>query len=116
MVEHVITSVLHSKSEDAMRRSREVANNRIQPDELIHKTFRRFSGGAEKIEHEFYRIGDYFDRIEVACDPQVDPLSITLVFHVRKDADPYWRDIVVAVLRSISEETGASIRSVSPSS
>lgn len=98
-----------------MRRSEEFAKRRLNISETIEKIFRYFPDGVEKLEHRTYRLCDYFDRIELHKDIPERPRSLALVFHTHQDADPYWKDLVVAAVRCISEATGAAIRSISQS-
>lgn len=115
MDRRTITCIIQCESEDALRRSQEFTKERIALDEAIHKTFRTYPGGVERLEHRSYRLGDYFDRIELQSDVAGGPFSFALVFHTHQDVDSYWKDLVVAALRRISEATGAKIHSITQS-
>lgn len=113
MDRRTITCVIQCPSEDSLRRSQEFAKNRINLTEVIYKTFRYYPEDVETLEQRSYRLSDYFDRIEVWNDVTEDPLSFALVFHTHKEVDPYWKDLIVSALHSMSKATGASIRSLS---
>ena len=110
----IVTSIITCKTEDILRQARELAQLRSHPDDVVLDEFTRFVHGVEKVEHTASRIGDYFDSIDVR-DVNTGDLSFAVVFQPKLES--HWRPLMVAVLRSISEQTaGVTITSVSQSS
>lgn len=84
-------------------------------DGTVTKTFQYLSDGVETRRSEAYRLGNYFDRIDVK--EAKDGSSLTLTFWVRPSADSLWKDLVMAILRSIRDSVGAfSVEFAQPSS
>lgn len=111
-----MTCDIRCNSPETLRHSQELARQRIRLDRIIEKTFRSFPGGVEKRIHKEYRLGDYFDSIELTdADSRGESPSFKVIFHVHGSVDSFWKDLVVTVLRSISDEAGASLGHISQS-
>lgn len=88
-----------------------------QIQELLHKrtsldavqVFMRTSspGGVRKTEEIPYRIGDYFQHIEIS-PLENDAAALRIMFHRRPDAGRLWKDLMVKILRS-AQEAGANV-------
>jgi hypothetical protein len=77
----------------------------VDLDHTITRTFEYLPGETEK---RIYRLGDYFDSIDLLHDELNSRLKVT--FRVRQDVDSRWKDLVMAVLRSIGNRfSGISI-------
>jgi hypothetical protein len=110
-----MTYLIRCDSTETLRHAIRVAKVRIHRDEEITRTFRTFPGGIERRQIASYRIGDYFDRIDLIQN-ESDPLSFELVFHVHQGVDSTWKALIVSVLRSINDDLpGISVKSI-PSS
>lgn len=96
-----VTYIIRSKSPDASLKAKEAARSVIGPDEEITRTFMARPSGVELREVRSFRIGDYFDKIALG---NVDSLTFTLSFQVSQRADRFWKDILIAVLKAISDK------------
>jgi hypothetical protein len=93
-----------------LRRSEESARTRIDPNDVVFRAVRHFPGGAERRTTETYRLGDYFERIELHPDTSPSQLSFRLVFYIREGVDSHWKHVMMSVLRSIVEDlSGVSV-------
>ena len=99
-----VTCVLECKSAEILRQAKELASKRIDLGEIVPRTLRYFPKGVEKRIVESYRLGDYFEKIELA-DEATDDLSFKLIFHPRQGVTSYWKDLMMAVLKSISDSS-----------
>src|SRR5207245_6093981 len=50
-------------------------------------------------ESDVYRLGDYFESVELLPDEPNNKLSLT--FHARQGVDSHWKFLIATVLRSI---------------
>jgi len=74
----------------------EAATKEVSSDHVVTRTFHFLSAGAEK---EAYRLGDYFESVEVLLDEPNNDLKLT--FHTRQGVDSHWKFLISTVLRSI---------------
>ena len=85
-----------------MQRALNLAGDLIRPDEVIHRTFLTFPRGIEQRNVRSFRLGDYFDNVELS-EIDDDQSSFLIVFHVSQGVESYWKDLVSAILRTISD-------------
>jgi hypothetical protein len=93
----VICSI-ESQAADTLRFLQEQAFNRVRLDRVIPKTTSTFYGGTEKKTTKEYLLGDFFDSITIASETD---LEFKVIFDVKPNAQPFWKDLVIAVLHSI---------------
>jgi hypothetical protein len=99
-----VTCSVRCNSAETLRQAMELARTCIHPDNEIVKTFRTFPAGVERREVRAFRLGDYFDGIQLIREESDGPLSFRLIFRVSQSVrDNYWKDLLVAVLRSVSD-------------
>jgi hypothetical protein len=80
----------------------------LRETDLDHTITRTLEHGPGEIERQTYRLGDYFDSIRMQQDEPHGSLEI--VFHIRQDVDSRWKDLMMAVLRSLNKSfAGISI-------
>lgn len=111
IVQPLVSFQVSSSSPDELRAAEELAKSKIDLNSVVIDVARHRRGGAERIVERTFRLGDCFSEIEIISTPaKADSAeSFKIVFHVRDDADHYWKDIIVRILRSI-RESGASVR------
>jgi hypothetical protein len=95
---HEITCTISCASRGTLRPLREMA---ARETDLDHTITRTLEYGPGDIERQTYRLGDYFDNIQMQQDEPHGRLEI--VFHVRQDVDSHWKDLVMAILRSLNK-------------
>lgn len=95
-----VTCLVRSESPEELRAAERVAAEKSSLDRVITDVVHRFPRGVEQREEVKYRLGDYFDGIQVLRAP-ANAKSFKIVFRVRQDAGRFWRDLMVDVLRSI---------------
>lgn len=95
-----IVCVVRCASADALRAAIEIAERLNHPDSEITRIFVTMPGGGE--EKRDFRIGDYFDRIELMYSGSSDA-SFSLTFHIRGGVDSSWKAVLVAALQAIRE-------------
>lgn len=114
MNELAVMFVIACESTEILRQVEESARDRIGLENSITKVFRHYAGGVEKRVSHIYKLGDYFGEIELRADEWNDVPSLKIIFHIRKGVDSYWKDLAMAVLRSIMEGlAGVSLTSIS---
>lgn len=100
-----ITCAINCASMGMLRPLQETA---VRETDLDHTITRTLEYGPGDIERHTYRLGDYFDDIQMKQDEPHCRLEIT--FHIRQDVDSHWKDLVMAVLRSLNKSfSGISI-------
>ena len=99
-----IVCIIRGQTPDVMRAGKALARNESALDRV--STVASFSspGGVDRIVEHSYRIGDYFENIEVGALTD-DCRSFEIIFHVRPDAGRYWKDLLVGIL-SVLERAG----------
>lgn len=109
MTANVLTCVVSCKTADALRRSEDFARSEINLDRTIQRTFVSSPGGVETHALRSFRLGDFFESIQV--EPHnPDAVSFKLVFHPAQNASSYWKALALAVLRQIGTgEPGISV-------
>lgn len=107
-----IAGIVRGESAEIVRKATEVARHVTRPDEEITRTLRTYPGGNERLEIRAFRLGDYFDKIELLPDESGDASSFKLVFQIRQGVDSSWKPLLVAVLRAISEGVPGAITSI----
>lgn len=105
-----IIYVITGSTPESARAAGAVAKIESAPDAVSTFVSRAFPGGVEKRMEERFRIGDYFDFIEVS-DVAGDPLSCRIEFHVREDVDSFWKALIDRVLLRVRNAGG--VRSIS---
>ena len=96
-----LTCLVRCPSVDVLLRTKELAQRRINPNEMIERTLLAFPGGVEQRETSYHVVGDYFDSIDLINN---DELSFELVFHIKEDVTSFWKDMILRMLRSIGAE------------
>jgi len=92
-----ITSVIDCKSPETMRELEKVAVKEIGPNHTIIRTMKSGHGEPERM---VYRLGDYFENIELQHE---ESNRLILTFHARHDVDSRWKDLLMAVLRALGK-------------
>jgi len=95
-----LTYVIRCNSAYSSQKTREVLESVIRPEVEVTRTFFTCPGGVERREIRAFRIADYFDSIDIHF---IDQLNFYLSFQVIKSADRFWKDLVVSVIRSITD-------------
>lgn len=98
-----IASIVRGDSTETLRKATAIAREMTRLDEEITRTFITSPGGIERREVRAFRLGDYFDRIELLPSESDNSASFTLTFRIRHGVDSSWKALLVAVLRTISE-------------
>jgi len=112
----VATCVITCESLETLRKLRELLNEYTDLNRTFTRTTRCFPDGVEKRITTSCRLGDYFDRIEWCRNESSADLSCNLVFYIRQRDDSYWKNLIVAVLRSISDGlVGVSVKLITQS-
>ena len=93
-----ITCIIDCKSGEMLRRLEEMAAKEIDLDHIVTRTVEYEPG---ETEIRAYRLGDYFDSIGLL---EEESNHIKLIFQVRKNADSRWKDLIMAVLRSLGKQ------------
>jgi hypothetical protein len=108
-----VTCVVTCKSAEILRRSAVLAKRWTDHNETVIQTIRRFPGGVEETVVYNYRLGDYFDSIELQPGTMDEAFSFQLVFRLRRGVESGWQYLVMAVLRAITDAMpGASVTSI----
>lgn len=76
-------------------------SSRIDLDRVWTDTVRVAADGVEQARPVHHRLGDYFTAIRVLPDPQANRASFRLVFHKRREAGRFWKDLMVNILQEI---------------
>lgn len=108
----LITCAIRCDSAESLRTATEFAQHRVRPDEEITRTHVTFPGGVERREVRAFRLGDYFDTIELLSGSSGE--SFTLTFHVNPGAGADWKYLIVSVLRELNESARGVSASVVP--
>jgi len=88
------------------------AKERISLDDEVARVWQSFPDGVERRTTKYYRLGDYFDSIEL-IHSQSEILSLKLIFYPKEGVSTYWKALLMGVLRSISKGlNGASVTSI----
>jgi hypothetical protein len=90
-----VDCLINCPSQEMLRQLEAVTEEAINLDRIITRTL--VQGG--ETEKRLYRLGDYFDSIELTHDEPHNRVRLT--FHARKDVDSHWKGLLMAVLRSI---------------
>ena len=87
---------------------RQLGEAALRETDLDQTITRTLVYGPGEVEKHTYRLGDYFDSIELLSDEPNSRLKMT--FHIRQDVDSHWKDLLMAVLRSLGKRcSGISI-------
>src|SRR5262249_46953647 len=112
-----ITCVVSCESPERLRLAEELARKTVALGNVFTDVARAFPDGVEVRITREHKLGDYFEEIQVLSDYAQDPTSFRLVFRPRKDANRYWRDLLVNILQSIHDSVeGVLIKSVTQQS
>jgi hypothetical protein len=91
-----------------LQKAESIARSEAEPDKVIRDVARTTPGGAEKLVTTTYRIGDYFQSVQVCPDERN---AFRIVFYPRPNAGRYWKDLMAGVLRAIRDSAeGVSIK------
>lgn len=91
-----ITCEIKCASTEMLRQLEETAARETNLDHTVTRTLEH---GPGEVERHTYRLGDYFDSIELRQDEPNGRLQ--LIFHLREAVDSRWKDLLMSVLRSI---------------
>jgi hypothetical protein len=112
-----IVCVISCESAGILRAVVELAIKKVSLDNVFTSVKRATPGGVDTRIVEDHRLGDYFEEIQIVEGSGDSPWSFRLVFHPRKDANRYWRDLLVNILQSIKDSSGGvAVRSVTKTS
>jgi hypothetical protein len=111
-----ITGIARCESAETLRTAIELAERVIHPNTEIVKTILTLPGGVEKREKRAFRLGDYFNEIELLPNEADAPPSFVLVFHIREGVTSFWKDLLMTVLHEISENVSGVKTSIVPGS
>jgi hypothetical protein len=78
-------------------------SGRIDPDRVLPETVRAFPNGAEHVQVEQHRLGDYFADLRLLPADPDSPSSFRLVFRLRPGAGRFWKDLMVSILQEIEQ-------------
>lgn len=98
-----ITYVVSSESSEKLRNARQLAVGSASPERL----FTDIATAKDKTILYHHRLGDYFSEVNITDS---GPTSFQLDFVPCQNADRYWKDLVVKILKSI-KDSGVSVRS-----
>jgi len=106
----VITYVISGPTAGTVRAAREIAVKQIAPDKVGVDVYESMPNGITKTRQRPFLVKDYFSNIDVlSCENDgTDNPAFKIVFHVRKDAGSFWKDVISRVLKSV-EELGAVV-------
>jgi hypothetical protein len=91
-----------------LQKAESVARSEAEPDRVLKDAARTTPGGVENIVTTYYRVGDYFQSVQVFPDEQN---AFRIVFYPRPNAGRYWKDLMANVLRAVRDSAeGVSIR------
>lgn len=97
-----IVCVISGPTPEMLRAGEHLARTESALDRVSTVVSFSFPGGVERRVERSYRIGDYFDRIEIG-NLMSEGRSFEMVFHVRPDAGRYWKDLIVGILRDMEQ-------------
>ena len=80
---------------------RQLEESAVKETDLNHTIARTFEYSPGQTEKRIYRLGDYFDSIELLHDEPNKTLRLT--FHAREGVDSRWKDLLMAVLRALGK-------------
>jgi hypothetical protein len=107
-----IICVFAGRSRNTLRQAELLAQKEIDLNKTVEDIVISYPDGVEQRTTEYYRLGDYFDRIQILDHPD-DSQFFELVFHPRLDAGKYWKDLVEITIVSIGKSApGVWIASV----
>jgi hypothetical protein len=92
-----------SSSEDCRRLQRWLPGQ-ITPEAVFVDEVRAFPGGIETRCPEPYRLGDFFESIQMLPAAEQTPTSFRLLFHRRPAAQRFWKDLMVRILQKVRDE------------
>lgn len=108
-----IIYIITGRTPESARAAVAAAKSESAPDVVSIFASRAFPGGIEERLEERYRIGDYFDDIEIS-GVSGDPLSCQIIFRVREGVDSFWKALIDRVLSRVRSAAGVSIRFMTP--
>lgn len=97
---YIVTWTITAKTLEQASNAHEIAKNESEPDRVVTFIVRAFPNGIEKRYEEKYRIGDYFDKIEIS---DVTDNSFEIAFYVREGVISKWKDLSVGLLSKMRE-------------
>jgi hypothetical protein len=98
-----VQAPITSSSREDSQKLQKTLRRQIGPDAKTIDT-RVSSAGTEKMRH---RIGDYFH--EIVIFSQENSNQFRLVFQRRPEAEPFWKDIMVRIVRALETDSGATV-------
>lgn len=104
-----VVCVIASEAPEVLHAVEEMARVKSAPDNVSVAVGRAFPGGVEERVERRYRVSDYFESVEIT--ENAADASFTIVFHVRRGVDGYWKDLIAHILMDV-EQAGASVKSV----
>jgi hypothetical protein len=95
-----ITCLVRCESAESLRAATEVVERLNQPDTVIPKTFITLPGEREE---RLFRMGDYFDKIELKPSESGDSASFSLLMYIGESASSFWKDLLMEALQTLRE-------------
>jgi hypothetical protein len=89
--------------EDCQRLQRWLPDE-IAPEAVYVDEVRAFPGGIETRFREPYRLGDYFESVQVLPSTERKPTSFHLLFRRWPTAPRFWKDLMVRILQKVRDE------------
>jgi hypothetical protein len=111
-----ITGIARCESAETLRKVIEFAECVTHPNTEIVKTIITRPGGVERREVRAFRLGDYFDKIDLLPNESDSSASLSLIFHIREGVTSFWKDMVVSLLQEISGNVPGVKTSIVPGS
>lgn len=105
---------LRFDSQEETRKAELCVSSLFSPEKCFTDIFRSFPNGVETRKERWYRLSDFFD--EMKALPSVADCTVGIVFHVREDADPYWKDAILRFLNSVKKTVNVSVESITRTS
>jgi hypothetical protein len=93
-----ITCVINCDSPETLRTAEQLARAETSPRKVFVEVAKTLPGGVESRTIRYHTLRDYFDTVQVLTDGST---SLRLVFHIKDDADSYWKDLMVRVLHFV---------------
>src|SRR5689334_12465139 len=98
--------MLRCKNTDQSRQLRDSLQRTFMQNPTVEDVVRVFSSNAQVLPMaQGHRVAEYFEDVRVL--PDESPASFRILFHRRPDADRYWKDVMVNILKQASDDCGS---------
>lgn len=104
-----ITSIIGFESPEAMQATEALLRERIDLNYVFKINSYTWPGGVETVSTNEFRMGDYFEKIEISNDP---PNGLKLTFHKLPGAGNYWKDLLVRTVTLVRDKKGTRYATV----